>query len=99
MADYYRYVIVETFMHRGGGSKHSIRARPLAGQGLPTSMRVECSSAMRENHPVGTKLKVWARIKSTDHTPHLYTSWQWVYEVVNSEQARAFIEKKDWGKR
>ncbi|MDO8787459.1 MAG: hypothetical protein Q7J42_05255 [Sulfuritalea sp.] len=99
MADDYRYVIVETYLHSGGSSKHSIRARPMAGQGLSTSMRVECSSEMRESHPVGTKLKVKAKIKSTDQTPHLYTSWQWAYEVVSAEQARIFIEKKDWGKK
>ncbi len=99
MADYYRFVIVETFLHTGGSSKHSIRARPMSGQGLSTSMRVECSSTMRESHPVGKKIKVWARIKSTDQTPHLYTSWQWAYEVVSADQAKIFIEKKDWGRK
>lgn len=99
MADYYRYVIIETYRYMGGGSKHSIRARPLANQGLPTTMRVECSSSMREAHAVGTKFKVWARIKDTAETPHLYTSWQWAYEVVTDAEAEVFIQKKFWGKR
>jgi hypothetical protein len=54
---------------------------------------------MRESHPIGTKIKVWARIKTTDQTPHLYTSWQWAYEVVSADQANIFIERKDWGRK
>lgn len=97
MADYYRYVIIETFWHSGGGSKHSIRARPLLGQGLSTTMQVECSSSMRNMHPLGTKFKVLAKIKNTNLTPHLYTSWQWKYDVVSDDEAKDFIQKKDWG--
>ena len=96
MADYYRDVIIETFIHKGGSSKHLIRARPLPGQGLSISMRVECSSKMREIHPPGTLFKVRAKIKNTDQTPHLYTSWQWPYEIVSAQDAGNFIAKKDW---
>lgn len=99
MADYYRYVIIETFRFIGGGSKHSIRARSLPGQGLQTSMKVECSASMRERHPVGTKFKVWAKIKATDDFPHLYTSWQWAYEVFSDQDAQAFIKAKKWGEQ
>lgn len=98
MADYYRDVIIETFRHTGGNSKHSIRARPLPGQGLSISMRVECSSSMRERHPVGTLVKVRAKIKDTDQEPHLYTSWQWAYEILSTQEAADFIAKKAWGK-
>ena len=98
MGDYYRDVIIETFRHTGGNSKHSIRARPLSGQGLSTSMRVECSSSMREIHPVGTLFKVRAKIKDTDQEQHLYTSWQWAYEIVSAQEAEDFIAKKTWGK-
>jgi len=44
----YRDVIIETFRNIGGGSSKSIRARPIAGQSLDTSMKVECSSSMRK---------------------------------------------------
>jgi hypothetical protein len=54
---------------------------------------------MRERHSVGTKFKVWARIKDTVETPHLYTSWQWAYDVVTDEEADDFIQKKFWGKK
>ncbi|PKO51803.1 MAG: hypothetical protein CVU27_05355 [Betaproteobacteria bacterium HGW-Betaproteobacteria-20] len=59
-------------------------------------MKVECSASMRERHPIGTKFKVWAKIKDTVDAPHLYTSWQWKYEVVSYEDAQAFIRAKQW---
>lgn len=96
MSDYYRDVIIETFRHSGGNTKHSIRARPLPGQGLDTSMRVECSSSMRESHAIGTLFKVRAKIKNTTQEPHLYTSWQWKYEVVTFVEANIFISQKLW---
>lgn len=98
MSDYYRDVIIETYCHTGGNSKHSIRARPLPSQGLSTSMRVECSSSMREGHPTGTLFKVRAKIKDTVQEPHLYTSWQWPYQIVSAKEAADFIAKKAWGK-
>lgn len=99
MSHYYRYVVIETYQSHGEFSRHSIRARPLPGQGLPTSMKVECSASMRERHPVGTKFKVWAKIKATDDAPHLYTSWQWAYEVFSDQDAQAFIKAKQWGEQ
>jgi hypothetical protein len=52
---------------------------------------------MREFHPIGTKFKVWAKIKNTEDAPHLYTSWQWKHEIVSNEDAQAFINAKQWG--
>ena len=60
-------------------------------------MRVECSSRMRAAHPIGSIFKVWAKVKSTDMDPHLYTSWQWDYEVLDESRAAAFITAKEWG--
>jgi hypothetical protein len=92
MTDKYQYIIIETYQSQGELSRHSIRARPLPGQGLPLTMRVECSIFMRESHPIGTKFKVKAKVKSTDETPHIYTSWQWKYEVISDDDAREFIK-------
>ena len=96
MTDYYRDVIIETYFHSGGGSKHPIRAKPISGQGLSTSMTVECSSSMREKHAIGTLLKVRAKIKCTSQEPHLYTYYGWPYEVITAEDANDFIAKKIW---
>ncbi|MEP6880308.1 MAG: hypothetical protein ABI865_15835, partial [Nitrosospira sp.] len=40
-----------------------------------------------------------ARLDAYDQTPHLYTSWQWKYDVVSDEEAKDFIQKKDWEKK
>jgi len=61
----YFYAIIETFQPHGEFSHNSIRARPVEGQGLSTNMRVECSTAMRQKYPVGTKIKIRAQLKHT----------------------------------
>jgi hypothetical protein len=96
MQDSYRYVLIQTYGATAEQSKHQLRARPLAGQGLDTTMRVECSAKMREEHPEGTIFKVVAKIKDTDREPHVYTSWQWKFEVLSAEQAATFIRRKQW---
>ncbi len=79
----YRRVAIETFYNEGEASASGIRARPLPGQGLDPSMRVECSSSMRERYPVGTVFIVRARVTNRDGgQPFLYTHFNWAYEVV-----------------
>ena len=92
---HYFYVIIETYMSHGEFSRHSIRARPMPGQGFSTALKVECSSSMRERYPIGTKFKVRAKIKDTADAPHLYTSWQWKYEVLTDSEAEAFIKSRE----
>lgn len=87
----YSYYVIETFRATGESSHNSIRARPLPGQGLPENMRVECSSSMRKKYPIGTTIKIWAQIKHTGSEPHLYTNYNWEYEVLSDEEARQFI--------
>jgi hypothetical protein len=96
MQDSYRYVLIQTYVAHGEQSKHQLRARPLPGQGLSNSMRVECSAKMREAYPPGTIFKVTAKIKDTDREPHVYTSWQWQYEVVSPAQAAEFTRRNQW---
>jgi hypothetical protein len=48
------YVIVETFLNPGEPSDAQYRVRPLAGQPFPTTMRVQCSRAMRQAFPLGS---------------------------------------------
>lgn len=92
----YRHVLIQTYQAHGEPSKHGIRAKVVPGQGLPSELRVECSSKMRESHPVGTIFKVWAKVKDTDRDPHIYTSWQWNYEVLAPKAAEDFVAKKAW---
>lgn len=92
---HYRSVAIETYRNPGEPSSKAIRARPLAGQGFPTDMHVECSAKMRESHPVGTVFVVQAQVKQRQDGPEfLYTSWQWAYEVISSEAAKRKIASR-----
>lgn len=80
---HYRHIVVETYLQAGEPSRTAIRVRPLPGQGFTPDIHVECSKAMREKHPPGTKFRIRARLKQKlAGKPFLYTSWQWPYEVV-----------------
>jgi len=79
----YKEVIIETYIASGEFSSHKIRARPIGGQGLATNIKVECSSKMRKNYPVGTKFKIKAKITDREGgTPFLYSHHNWKYEVL-----------------
>ncbi len=90
----YREIVIETFENPGEPAAENIRARPLPGQGLSTSMRVECSSKMREKHQVGTKLKIRAKVTDREGgTPFLYCHYSWPYEVLSDQEATEIIKK------
>lgn len=92
MGGFYKKYLIETFWGLSEQSEKKVRARPVAGQGLSPNMRVECSSSMRKNHPVGTKFIVDAKITDKEGgTPFLYSSFKWPYKVVSDEEARIFI--------
>jgi hypothetical protein len=79
----YLYIVVETYRAVSEPSKTPVRARPIAGQGFPPDMHVECSKSMRERHAPGTRFRIRACVKQKlGGKPFLYTSWQWPYEVV-----------------
>lgn len=83
MSNRYEYVIVETYYAEGEASGSDVRVRPVSGQRYPISMNVECSKSMRHSHPVGTKFRIMAKIKSKDGGPDfLYSSYKWKYEVL-----------------
>ena len=91
---HYRNVVIETYRNTHGGSSKSIRARPLPGQGLDSSMNVECSSKMREGHPVGTKFLLQAKLTDKEGgSPFLYAHYNSPYRVVSDEEAKELIKK------
>jgi len=79
----YQQIIIETYEETKSGKSSRIHARPIAAQPYPTTLDVECSRAMRKQHPIGTHFKVY--VKLTDREgggEYLYTSWRWKYEIV-----------------
>lgn len=92
----YRLVFIETYKNSGGGSSKSIRARPIAGQGLSTSMNVECSEKMRMRHPVGTRFVIRAKVTCREGGPDfLYSHFNSAYSVVSAEKVRDFMNDED----
>jgi hypothetical protein len=82
-------VVVETYLapptsgHRGG-----IRVRPIAGQQFPRTMNVECSKAVREAHPVGSRFRL--RVKLTDREgggEFLWSHHSWPFVLVSAPPA------------
>lgn len=85
----YRKIIVRSCTHSGGGSSSKVRCRPIAGQGLPVDMFVECSKKMRMAHPVGTYFEIQAKVIDKEGgTPFVYTSHQWAYRVVPASEIK-----------
>jgi hypothetical protein len=52
------FVTVETFLNPGEPSDAQYRVRPIEGQVFPTSMRVQCSRALRKAFPLGTRFRL-----------------------------------------
>jgi len=93
MSDY-KLIVIESFLNPGEPSNLSIRCRPLAGQGFNTKIRVECSSKMRRDYPIGTCFLVKAKVKQIQGgTPFLYTHYNWSYKVIPRKEALGMINR------
>lgn len=83
----YQYILVESFIPYNTTGRHgSVHIRPLPNQEpFETSMFVECSKALINDYPVGTKFRIKAKITRREGgTPFVYSSYSWSYEVVES---------------
>ena len=83
----------QTYRSKGESSPRAIRARPVAGQGLSTALKVECSETMRNAHPLGTKLLVKAKVTEAYGSTFLYTYYGWDYDVLTEQEARDYVKK------
>lgn len=80
----YAHYDVETYRNSGEPSANSTRVRPVAGQGLPLSMNVECSTSMRNQYPVGTVFRIKAQVvENSTGARFLYTHFSWPFEVIS----------------
>ena len=82
----YRSVIVESYRSTVTAGLHGdIHVRPIAGQGLPVSLHVECSKRLTSDYPVGTRFRLMAKL--TDRGgggEFLYSYHGWKAEVLSS---------------
>lgn len=52
------FVVVETFLNPGEPSDAQYRVQPINGQPFPSTMRVQCSRAMRQAFPLGSQIRL-----------------------------------------
>ena len=82
---------METYVAHGEQSSARLRVRPLPGQGVDTSLRVECSRAMRDEHPAGSLFRLDVKRIYRKGTPLLYAKPTESFECVSAEEARQLI--------
>ena len=82
----YYYVIVESYIPKDTSGLHGkVHIRPAEGGRFSQSLHVECSKALSENYPVGTKFKIKAKLTDReDGGEYLYSHYKWKYEVITS---------------
>lgn len=90
----YRDIVIETYAAINENSSSKIRARPVKGQGLDTGLKVECSKTMREKFPLGSKIKVRAKITNRQGTIFVYTRYDWDHRLMSNEEADEFIKEE-----
>jgi hypothetical protein len=89
-ATYAHYDVVTRHTAGGEPSANSIRVRPVAGQGLPLSMNVECSTSMRKQYPVGTVFRIKAQVvENSNGARFLYTHFSWPFAVISQPDCPA----------
>ena len=80
----YIRVVVESFVPTSTSGLHgAVHIRPVDGQGLPTTLHVECSKKLSRDYPVGTRFII--RAKLTDREgggKYLYSYHGWPVEVL-----------------
>lgn len=80
----YRQVVVESYAPRSTAGMHgSIHIRPVAGQGLPVTLQVECAKRLSRDFPVGTRFRLKAKLTDReDGGEYLYSYHGWRVEVL-----------------
>lgn len=80
----YQTVIVESFRPASTSGLHGdVHIRPIAGQGFPTTLHVQCSKRLSEDYPVGTKFRIQAKLTDREGGGEfLYSYFRWPVEVL-----------------
>lgn len=93
----YRKFAVETCPNTGA-SNAIVHARPLPGQGVPTSMYVECSRAMRLELTDRTVAILSCQVINREGgTDFLYAHFTTPYTLVSRKKAQEMIKKGELG--
>lgn len=90
-------IIVETYRAHGEPSSAGLRVRPLPGQGIDTSLRVECSRSMRDQYHEGSLFRLIVKLTARKGTPLLYANYRDPWEHVSRQEAKRFIAQQFCG--
>jgi len=84
----YRVESYETADTAGLHGPHHVR--PMAGQGLATTMRVECPKTMRPPHyTVGTQFEIEAKVtRGEGGIEFLWSHASWPYRVIGLKKGK-----------
>lgn len=75
-----------------GSSNADVRVSPLPGQGVPTSMKVECPRSMRSHLTKDTVVILRCQITCKEGgTDFLYAHFSSPYKLVSREEAEEMI--------
>jgi hypothetical protein len=80
----YGFVEVESYIPSQTSGLHGkVHIRPRAGQGYPTTMKVECAKKLSNDFPVGTKFRIWAKLTDREGSgDYLYSHFGSNYDVI-----------------
>lgn len=80
----YQLVVVESFSPDAKSGLHGdVHIRPVANQGLPTTLHVECSKKLSRDYPAGTKFRIRAKLTDREGCgEYLYSNFRWPVEVL-----------------
>lgn len=83
----YVSVIVESYLPNNTSGLHGkVHIRPVAGQGYPANMHVECSKRLSSDYPVGTRFRLRAKLTDREgEGDFLYSYFGWKYEILGKK--------------
>ena len=87
----YYCILIKTYQQSGENSVNKIRAFSLASQGLDTTLKVNCSTAMRDSYPVVSVFKVIAKITDREGTPFVYSNHTWEYILIEEKDVVKYL--------
>lgn len=86
-----REFVIETFRAYGEASRSEVRARPLAGQGVSTRLRVHCSKEMRHSQVVGTRFVLMLKMMDRGGGPYLHAHHNATFRLATEGEIQRLL--------
>ncbi|MGC2780586.1 MAG: hypothetical protein WA418_33615 [Bradyrhizobium sp.] len=84
----YILIVVETYLESGSGLHGDLHVRPIAGQALPSNLRVRFPKSLRCAHPLHTRFLVYAKLTDKEGgNEFVHTNHAWDVQVLGPPPA------------